>query len=322
MLGADSMMTRLEKAPPIALFLFSILILAAIGQHYVAGVQATGDEPEYLLMAQSLGKEHDLDLADNWTRGDFRDYVPGMTEMPHGTFRKDGRPISTHSPGLPAFLAPVYAAGGRAACALLLAVLAAVLALEVRTLALRATGDARAAFVAWAAALGPPAVYYSFHVYTEIPSALAAAFALRLLLGTPGAAGAVAAALAVSTLPWLHVKMIPLAAVLGGVALWRLRGRPLARSAARWRSVTSPTTKSCSASPRRSACTGGRSPRAPAGRSHSRPRSGSCSTARMASCPTRRSGSWRSPACRFSCGAWCVSGCRTSSSRRRSSFRS
>jgi hypothetical protein len=216
---------RVTALPSAALFALAFAVFAGVGLHHVRSVQATGDEPEYLLMTQSLGKEHDLDVQDNWKRGDFLEYVPGMGELPHGTTRKDGRPISTHSPGLPALLALPYAIGGRTACALVLALLAAAMALQVRALALQATGSAAASLLAWAAAVGPPAFHYSFHVYTEIPSAFALAASLRILLGAPGPARAALAALLVSALPWLHVKTIPAVAVLGLVAVLRLRGR-------------------------------------------------------------------------------------------------
>jgi hypothetical protein len=69
--------------------------------------------------------------------------------------------------------------------------------------------------------------FYSFHLYTEVPSALCLALSLGLLLGSPGPAEAGAAALLASALPWLHVKMIPAAGVLGLLGLLRLRGRSL-----------------------------------------------------------------------------------------------
>lgn len=222
-------LSALARIGPVWLFAASALLSATLGLYYIRELQATGDEPEYLLMAQSLWKEHDLDLADNWARGDFKEYVPGMPDIPHGTTRLDGRPISTHSPGLPALLAPIYALGGRSACVLAFALAGAALALQVRALALKMTDDAAASFVVWAAAAGPPVLPYTFHLYTEVPSALAAATTLRLLLAEPGPgpAAAALAALLVSLLPWLHVKLIALAAALGLIAVWRLRGRAL-----------------------------------------------------------------------------------------------
>jgi hypothetical protein len=196
-----------------------------VGLRYAASLQASGDEPHYLLMAQSLWREGDLDLRDNLERGDYREYTPGPL-VPHwGAPRPDGRPFPAHSVGLPLALAPVYALGGRRLCVVLIALAAAALALQARALAVAGTADPRAAFFAWAATAGPPLAFYSFHVYTEVPSGLALALALRLLLFERTVAGALAAALLAGVLPWLHLKMIPAAAALGVVALVELRGR-------------------------------------------------------------------------------------------------
>jgi hypothetical protein len=201
-------------------------LFASVGLYYAARLKVSGDEPHYLLMAQSLWREHDLDLRDNFARGDHREYVPELPAPHYGAARPDGRPFPAHSPGLPLLLAPFYAAGGRAGCVVVLALCAALLCEQTRRLALLATGDERAAGFAWAASAGPPACFYAFHVYTEVPSALAMALALRLLLSGPGLGGSIAAALAAATLPWFHVKMIPAAAALGLIALLWLRGAP------------------------------------------------------------------------------------------------
>jgi hypothetical protein len=129
---------------------------------------------------------------------------------------------------LPLLLAPVYALGGRTACVALMALAAAALAFETFRLCERATGDRRAALWGWAAVAGPPLVFYSFHVYTEVPSGLALTIALRLLSSAPNPGAAALAALLAAALPWLHLKMIPAAAALGCVALVELRGRSLA----------------------------------------------------------------------------------------------
>lgn len=201
------------------------ILLVAAGYAYVSRLRVTGDEPHYLVMAQSLWREGDLDLRDNYDREDWRADTPGPVAPHYGAPRRDGRPFPAHSPGLPALLAPVYALGGRRLCAAALALMAAAMAVQVRSLAARVLGETEAAF-AWALALGPPTFFYSFHVYTEVPSALAVASGLRLLLaGHRTVASAAGAALAASALPWLHVKMVPAAAVLGVVALVVLRGR-------------------------------------------------------------------------------------------------
>src|SRR5262245_49407119 len=106
-------------------------------------------------MAQSLWREHDLDLRDKHEREDWREYTPGPVAPHWAAPRRDGRPFPAHGPGLPLLLAPVYAAGGRLLCVALLGLAAAAMTAQVHALALRATGDGRRALLAWAVAAGP-----------------------------------------------------------------------------------------------------------------------------------------------------------------------
>src|SRR5262245_37679239 len=167
--------TRWPDPSPGRLFAASAVGLVLVGQWYTSRLRVSGDEPHYLLMAQSLWREGDLDLRDNLAREDFREYTPGPVAPHWGTPRRDGRPYPAHSPGLPALLAPFYGLGGRRACAAVLGLAAAALGPQVHALARRLTGEPRAALTAWAAPLGPPMLFYSFLVYTEVPSALAVA---------------------------------------------------------------------------------------------------------------------------------------------------
>jgi len=214
------------RLPAWLLVALPLLVLSAVGVRYVTSVEASGDEIDYLLMAQSIWKEGDLDLRDNFQRGDFLEYVPGVRRMPGGTRRADGRSYPTHSPGLSLLLAPAYALGRRPGCVVLLSALAALLGLLVHRLARDAGADDDAALLAWAAAIGPPVFFYSHFLYTEVVCAVLIALALWLLLGSPGPRGAAVAALALGGLPWLHVKMGLVAAALGVFALVHLRGRP------------------------------------------------------------------------------------------------
>jgi len=201
------------------------LFLALFGLRYAGRLQASGDEPHYLLMAQSLWQERDLDLRDNYERQDFLDYTPGPLVPHYAAPRRDGRPFPAHSPGLPLLLAPVYAIGGRRAAIVLMAGLAAILAREARRLAFDLTRDEIASLLAWLAAAGAPLFFYSFHLYTEVPSGLALALGLRLLRSAKATPlEAVAAALCACALPLLHLKMTLGAVVLAVIAVARLDG--------------------------------------------------------------------------------------------------
>lgn len=209
---------------PLALLLVALALYVPAGWYYGQRLHASGDEPHYLLMAQSLARSGDLDLRDEFARGDYREYTPELAAPHYGAPRADGRPFPAHSPGLPLLLAPVYALMGRAGCLALMGLLAALLGVQIHALALHASGSPGAALWAWAATLGAPLAFYTLHVYTEVPSALALALALRLLLTTTGPGSAVGAALCVTSLPWLHVKMVPVAALVGLWVLLRERG--------------------------------------------------------------------------------------------------
>jgi hypothetical protein len=214
---------RLRDPGPRVLLAVAFAGYALLGLYYTGRLRVSGDEPHYLLMAQSLWRDGDLDLRDNYAREDWREYTPGPVSPHYGAPRADGRPYPAHSPGLPALLAPAYALAGRAGCVLVLAAFAAALTLEVHRLARRFGGEESPA-LAWALAAGPPLAAYAFHVYTEVPAAWALAASLRLVLDRPRPAAAAGAALLAGFLPWLHLKMIPAAAALGAISLLRLEG--------------------------------------------------------------------------------------------------
>jgi hypothetical protein len=227
-ISGAAFLSRVARTPPGVWLVASFLIYAAVGLHYAAGLPVTGDEPHYLVMAQSLWRDLDLDLQDEYESEEWREFTPGPLRPHWGAPRSDGRPFPAHSPGLPLLLAPAYAAWGRSGVVVLMALVAAAAAYGCRQLAFAVTNDREAAAWAWIAVAGPPLAFYSFLAYTEGPSALFAALALLLLLRGPGASAAALAALCASLLPWLHLKMVPAAAALGIVAAVRLRGRSLA----------------------------------------------------------------------------------------------
>jgi hypothetical protein len=202
------------------------LVYVGAGQHYASRLRASGDEPHYLLMAQSLWREGDLDLADNLAREDFREYTPGPITPHYGARRRDGHPFAAHAPGLPALLAPVYALGGRRACVALLGLVAAGSVALLDGLARAALPDARARLVTLLCAAGAPLYFYSFHVYAEAPALLALLAVLRLLAAPATPAAAAAAGLLTGLLPWLHVRLLACVAVLALAGQFRLRSGP------------------------------------------------------------------------------------------------
>ena len=196
------------------LFVILTALFASLAAYFVPRMDASGDEPHYLVMAQSLWREHDLDLRDNYAREDWREFRGGPTEPHYAAPRKDGRPFPGHAPGLPFLLAPVYALGGRLACALLLgAMVAAVGAIAFQVAILEGLSPA-SALVAGLLAAGPPLAAYALHIYTEAASTLALFAAYALLRFSRGALSPATAAALACALPFLHPRM-----ALGSIAI-------------------------------------------------------------------------------------------------------
>lgn len=183
-----------------------------------------GDEPHYLVIAQSLWRDGDLKIENNHARGDYTEYFRQPLDPHYLTRGADGEIYSIHPVGLPVVLAPVYAAGGyRGVVAALIAMAAGAAALAWYWVAM-ATGSGVAATFAWAVvALSAPYLFNTFTVYPEIAAGLAVMIGITtrqpLVLG-----------LACGILPWLSTKYAPMSAALlatglvigSGPRSWRL----------------------------------------------------------------------------------------------------
>jgi hypothetical protein len=175
-----------------------------------------GDEPHYLIIAQSLWRDGDFRIEYNHLRGDYLEYFPQTLE-PHYLRRGvDNEIYSIHPVGLPILLAPVYAAGGYRAVVWILIAMAAVAAALAWRWIVALVQQPGAATYAWAVvATSSPFLLNTFTVYPEIAAGLAVMVALStrhpVIIGVASA-----------TLPWLSTKYAPMSLVLLLVA-----GRPL-----------------------------------------------------------------------------------------------
>jgi hypothetical protein len=180
-----------------------------------------GDEPHYLVIAQSLWRDGDLKIENNHQRGDYLEYYGGSLKPDYLARGKDGQIYSIHLPGVPALVAPVLAAGGyRLVQAMLLLLAAGATAMAWRT-AFLLTGSAEAAWFGWAgAALTAPFLLLSFTVYPDGPGAVIVLLAFAAIVRLDASPRRTAwqwLALGVlpALLPWLHPRFAVLAAALG-----------------------------------------------------------------------------------------------------------
>ncbi|HZD24391.1 MAG TPA: hypothetical protein VE569_13485 [Acidimicrobiia bacterium] len=196
-----------------------------IGVRATYGAQTTADEPQYLLSALSLWEDRSLDISDELADERYRDFHE--VELPQQTRALAyGRRISPHDPLLPLLLAVPMGLGGWVAAKASLGILGGVLAaLTAWTMITRFDVSEPVAFTtAGVFALAPPLAIYATQVYPALPAALVTLAGFAAITGPFGRKGRVVLVLAVTVLPWLAVKFIPVAAVLAVAGLVRATG--------------------------------------------------------------------------------------------------
>jgi hypothetical protein len=159
---------------------FGVLVAAAGRSHVQVGPE--GDEPHYLMVADSLLRDGDLALERDYAEGRYAAFHDAPL-APHYRVRgKGGEIYSLHAVGLSILILPAWAIAGYAGVTVFMALLATLLAREVREWVSDLTGNLRLAEAAgWLAALSPPLIHYAGLVFTEVPAA-----ALSLGLRLPG----------------------------------------------------------------------------------------------------------------------------------------
>ena len=214
-------------------FALSLGLYLFFGLWSAAVVGPGADEPHYLVITQSLLRDHDLAIENNHARGDYREYFGG--ELRPDFLRRGLNEViySIHAPGLPALLVPAYAVDGYAGAVAMLCLFGALAALAVFDLAALLAGPG-AALIAWAAAcLTVPFVPHSWLIFPEMPGALIMAWAALWWYAPLPARSRTwiwrGAALAI--LPWLHTKFVILLAAMLAALLLRLWRTPRAAAA-------------------------------------------------------------------------------------------
>ena len=243
-----------RRAPPLAGVL-AFIVLISVG--LAAKGRPGGDEPHYLLIVQSLLKEGDLEIANNYERRDYLEYWSGPLRPHFSRPAINGDLYSGHAPGLPALVAPAFALGGYPGTRLWLALLTALGSMFIWRAGYIFTGDFGAAWFGWSAVvLTAPVVFHGTLLY---PDAIAGVMLAGGILGvvslrdvcreSPAAQGeerrrtdrwrlgqSFWIGLPVALLPWLHTRLAAPAAFLGLALLLRV-GAAVHRRAATWRDV-------------------------------------------------------------------------------------
>lgn len=209
----------MKRAGGLWLVLFAVYA-AGLGLHASGGSEYSGHEPHYLLAAESLVEDHDLDVRNQYVERAYADFHPRELE-PDGRLT-EGRLHEPHGAGFALLIAPAYALGGAHAVELLLAALAALAMALAYLLALRAVPDPWALGAALGVGLSPPLIAYGTAIGPELTAAAvlagAALLALRLERRVTRSA-AFGCFLLLGALPWLGFKFVPAGVVVGVLAV-------------------------------------------------------------------------------------------------------
>jgi hypothetical protein len=213
-----------RRAGVLWLVLFGIYA-GTLGIHAADHHRFAGDEPHYLLMAQSIVSDGDIDLRDEYDKREYRGFYRGTLHT-NGRI-VSGRLVEPQPAGVSLLVAPAYAFGGSTGAALEIAALAALAFVLAAALARRLVPEPWATAAPLACALSPPALAYATAIYPDVPAALALTAAALLALryrARPRLRTAVMLGLVLAPVPWLGVKYLAPAVVVI-LAAWRWAAR-------------------------------------------------------------------------------------------------
>jgi hypothetical protein len=165
-----------------------------------------------------------LDVSDDYRERAWRE-IDAPRPKPQGR-RQNGALYEPHSIGLPLLAAPLYALGGAVAVELLVAALLALALAWAYLLARRVVPDPWCAGAALATGLSPPLVAYGTAVLPDPVAATAlagGALCAARLRERVSRRSALACFALLGTLPWLGLKFLPAAVVVGVDAVRSIR---------------------------------------------------------------------------------------------------
>jgi hypothetical protein len=185
----------------------------------------TGDEPHYLLVAESIAFDGDVDMRNDYASRERTLRVVNVFPLDYNVqaavYKDSGELRPLHGVGLSALLAPAVGLGGLTGARVVMVLIAALLAHQLYFLLKDLGLRRRYRIAAWiAVAFCMPVVPFTSQIYPELPGALIVVVVLRIILRRTVSPWVLAmGSLATSALFWLHVRYFPISfALLAGLA--------------------------------------------------------------------------------------------------------
>ena len=208
--------------PVVAAGMIAFVVYGAAARQALP-TRPAGDEPDYLVITQSLLYDRDLRIENNHRRGDYHAYFAG--ERPPSFLRRglDGEIYSIHAPGIPALVLPAFAIGGYPAVVIFLVLVCALGSALAWHVSWRVTRNVGAAWFAWAAvSFNVTAAFESFSIYPDGVGGVLVLTGIWALVRAErsidparhDSVGWLLHGAALGLLPWLHSRFAILAAAL------------------------------------------------------------------------------------------------------------
>jgi hypothetical protein len=203
------------------------VVIAAVSAGLLSPRLPGGDEPHYLIITQSLLQDGDLQIENNHAERDFSEYYAGNVRPDFKMRGQNGAIYSVHAPGTSVVVLPAFAFFGYRGAQGTVVLLAALASALIWYAGWLATGDRRAAWVAWLAVTATPTfIIQSVTIFPDSIAVVVVAASVVSLLrlsgaGRPLTTGALVGTSALlAVLPWLHTRFAVLAGGLGALVTW------------------------------------------------------------------------------------------------------
>ncbi|WP_051185370.1 hypothetical protein [Leptospira kmetyi] len=199
----------------------------------------TGDEPHYLMIAESIRSDGDFDLKNNYEQDYLSKKIIGPVDVENHTTAKNGKLQSIHSVGVAVLALPGYILSGIKGARIDLALFAGILPFLFYALGrIFHLSRKAAAMLAILYSISLPFPMAAGQIFPDLPTGILLLFTITSLLFLETNKTfknknilLFICAVVVGILPWFHAKNIPVAAVLLAWGLiqkeWNLRSKTI-----------------------------------------------------------------------------------------------